>query len=142
MRKFFGMPRGEFVGTASLIAVILAVLLFNLFYVRTPEPQPDLSAFAGQIAAFEARQAAYADSVAAARAQRDSAYSARQQTHSNRYPRYEKRSSFYESSYYQKDTSTLKPLKKRQDYLVEKVELNHCDTADITRIPQFGSKRA
>ena len=142
MRNFFGMPRGEFVGTASLIAVILAILLFNLFYDRAPEPQPDLSAFASQIAAFEARQAEYADSVSAARAQRDSVYAARRQTYSNRHPRYEKRPSFYESSYYQQDTSKLKPMQKRQNYLVEKVELNHCDTADITRVPQFGSKRA
>ena len=142
MGKVLGMSKGEFAGTATLLALILALVLFNLLYVRAPKPQPDLSAFAGQIAAFEEQQAAYADSVAAARAQRDSAFAARYQPHTNRYPRYEKRSFHRDSLYGRKDTSKLKPLPKRQSYLVEKVELNRCDTADITRIPQFGSKRA
>lgn len=142
MRNFFGMSRGEFAGTASLIAVILAVLLFNLFYGRTAKPQPDLSAFARQIADFEERQAAYADSVAASRAQRDTAFSARRHSYHNRYTRYEKRATYRDVSYYQKDTSKLKPVPKQHSYFVEKVELNTCDTTDIVRIPQFGSKRA
>ena len=133
------MSRGEFVGTASLAVVILAILLFNLFYSRAPKPQPDLSAFAAQVDAFDQRQAAYADSVASARTQRNAA---RQNSYQNRRPRYENRSFNRDSFYYQKDTSRLKPFSKRQNYLVEKVELNRCDTADITRIPQFGSKRA
>lgn len=142
MRSFLGMPRGEFVGTASLTVVILAILLFNLFYDRVPKRQPDLSAYADKIVAFEQRQAAYADSVAMTRAQRDSTYAARYRHNQNRYSHYERRGFYRDSSYYQKDTSKLKPLPKRQNYLVEKVELNLCDTADITRIPQFGSKRA
>ena len=79
MGIFFGMSKGEFVGTASLLLIILALLAFNLFYVRVPKPQPDLTAFADRIAAFEEQQATYADSVAAARAARDSAYAARHQ---------------------------------------------------------------
>ena len=142
MGNIFGMSKGEFVGTAILLLIILGLLTFNLFYVRTPKPQPDLTAFAEQIAAFEEQQAAYADSVAAARAERDSAYAARYQPFQNRYPRYERRTYPRDSSHYQKDTSQLKPLPKRQSYLVVKVELNQCDTSDITRIPQFGSKRA
>ena len=139
MRRFLGMSRGEFIGTASLLGVILAVLGFNLFYEPTPVRQTDLSAFAAQIDAFDQRQAAYADSMADVRARREAAYRTR---HADRYPPYQKRSFYRDSSYYQKDTSKLKPLPKRQHYLVEKVELNRCDTADITRIPKFGSKRA
>lgn len=142
MGIFFGMSKGEFVGTISLLLIILALLAFNLFYVRVPKPQPDLTAFADRIAAFEEQQAAYADSVAAARAARDSAYAARYPSYPNRYPRYERHPYHRDSSYYQKDTSNRKPLPKRESYLVEKVELNSCDTTDITRIPQFGSKRA
>lgn len=142
MRSFFGMSRSEFVGTASLVVVILAILLFNLFYGSAPRHQPDLSAYAAQIAAFEQRQAAYADSLEEARAQRDSAYAARYRHNPNRYPHVERRFFYRDSSCFQKDTSRLKPQPKRQGYLVEKVELNRCDTADITRIPRFGSKRA
>lgn len=142
MGKILGMSKGEFVGTSALLLVIMALSAFNLFYVRAPKPQPDLTAFAEKIAAFEEQQAAYADSVAAARAERDSAYAARHQPFQNRYPRYERRTYPRDSSRYQKDTSQLKPFPKRQTYLVEKVELNRCDTSDITRIPQFGSKRA
>lgn len=142
MRRFFGMSRGEFVGTATLTGVILIILLFNLFYSHAPEPRQDFSIYAAQIDAFEQRQAAYADSLAVARSQRDSAYAVRYRTHQYRYPQYERRSFYRDSSYYQKDTSRLKLTPKHQTYLVEKVDLNRCDTADITRIPQFGSKRA
>lgn len=142
MGNFFGMSRGEFIGTSTLAAVILAVALFNLFYSGSPAPPPDLSAYAAQIADFEQRQAAYADSLAEARLQRDSASAARGRQYPGRY-RYEERRSFYrDSSFYQKDTSSLKPLRKRQDYWVEKIELNLCDTDEIVRVPQFGSKRA
>ena len=142
MRSFFGMPRGEFIGTASLAVVALAILAFNLFYSRMPTPRPDLSAYADKIAAFEQRQAAYADSLEEARAQRDSAYATLYHHNSSRHTHYDRRTYYRDSSYYQKDTSYLKPLPKRQNYLVEKVELNRCDTADIIRIPQFGRKRA
>lgn len=142
MWKFLGMSKGDFIGTSSLLIIILLLLAFNLFYVRAPKPQPDLSAFASQIAAFEEQQAAFADSVAAARAERDSAFAARYRPYKERYPRYEKRAFYRDSSYYQKDTSKLKPFPKKQSYFVEKVELNRCDSSDIMRIPQFGSKRA
>lgn len=142
MGNIFGISKGEFAGTATLLVIILALTALNLFYVRAPKPQPDLSAFADRIASFEEQQAAYADSVAAARAERDSAYAARFHSHRNRYPQYEKRTFYRDTSLYQHDTSKLRPIPKRQNYLVEKVELNRCDTADITRIPKFGSKRA
>ena len=141
MRNFWGMSRGEFVGTAALLTIILAVMLFNLFYHRAPE-QYDLSSYAARIESFEQRQAAYADSVAAAHSQQDSAYAARRQT-SQRGRLYHKHQVYSRESFYcQEDTSKLKPLQKRQNYFVEKVELNTCDTDDIVRIPQFGSKRA
>ena len=142
MRKFLGMSRGEFMGTSLLLLMILGLTAFNVFYSGAPKPQPDLSAFAAQIDDFDRRQAAYADSVAAARARRESDYAAHYQHYPNRYSHFEKRSFNRDSSYYQKDTLRLKPLPKRQYYRVEKVELNRCDTADIIRIPQFGSKRA
>ena len=92
MGNIFGMSKGEFIGTASLLAIIILLAAFNLFYVWAPKPQADLSAFASQIAAFEEQQAAYADSVAAAKAERDSAFAARYQTYRNRPPRYVNRS--------------------------------------------------
>ena len=137
------MSRGEFAGTALLLLIVTALLCFNFFYETVPEPQPDLTAFADRIAAFEQRQAAYADSVEAARAQRDSAYHSYYRYEMNRYPRHEYYPSHCKDSfYYQKDTSRLKPLPKKQSYRIEKVELNTCDTSAIVRIPQFGSKRA
>lgn len=142
MGNIFGMSKGEFIGTASLLIIIMLLVAFNLFYVRAPKPQADLSAFADQIAAFEEQQAAYADSVAAAKAERDSAFTARRQPYRNHSPRYVNRSHYRDDARYHHDTATLKPLPKRQEYLVAKVELNRCDTSDITRIPQFGSKRA
>ncbi|MBR0078587.1 MAG: helix-hairpin-helix domain-containing protein [Bacteroidales bacterium] len=142
MRVFTSMSRGEFIGTSLLLLIVTALLCFNFFYETSLEPQPDLTAFADLIAAFEQRQAAYADSVEAARAQRDSAYHSRYRYEKNRYPRHEYPSHRKDSSYYQKDTSRLKPLPKKQSYRIEMVELNTCDTSDIVRIPQFGSKRA
>ena len=136
------MSKGEFIGTASLLAIIILLAAFNLFYAWAPKPQADLSAFASQIAAFEEQQAAYADSVAAAKAERDSAFAARYQTYRNRPPRYVNRSYNRDDSHRHRDTVSLKSLPKRQEYFIAKVDLNNCDTSDITRIPQFGSKRA
>lgn len=142
MKDFLNMSRGEFVGTSILLLVILALLAFNLFYTRAPKPQPDLTAYADQIAAFDAAQAAYADSITAVRAHRDSLYRTRYNYTVNRYSPYPKRTFYRDSSRYRYDTAELKPLPRRQQYHVEKVELNTCDTSDIVRIPQFGAKRA
>ena len=142
MGNFLGMSRGEFIGTATLVAVILAIAVFNLSYGGRPETPPDLSGYAEKIAAFEERQAAYADSVKAARTQRDSATASLYRANPSRYPRRQKYDFYRDSSRYQKDTTKLTPLPKRSGYAVVKVDLNRCDTSDIIRIPQFGSKRA
>lgn len=142
MGGFFDMPKGEFVGTALLLALALAIAAFNLFFIRTPKPQADLTPYAEMIAAFDQRQAAYADSVSMVRALRDSAYAARYRGCPNRYPHYRDRVFYRDSSLYQKDTARMLPLPKRREYAVVKVDLNTCDTADIIRVPQFGSKRA
>ena len=39
-------------------------------------------------------------------------------------------------------SDSLKKQPKKQLYAIVKVELNHADTSDIMRIPQFGSKRS
>lgn len=142
MRRLWGMSKGEFIGTALLLLIILAIAAFNLFYSRKPNPRNDLAAYVRMIDDFDQRQAAYADSLAGARLQRDSVYAARYRGYSYHYSRYERRGSYRDSSCYQKDTTKLRPLPNHKEYAVVKVDLNTCDTSDIMRIPQFGSKRA
>ena len=142
------MSRGEFIATATLLALILASFTFYFLYESKSEPENDLDDFKNEVEAFYAAQQTAADSIEAARAARDSAY------RNSRYRNPHRTSNYWHNSYdrpwaherdagaYSNDTASLKPLPKKQDYAIVKVDLNHCDTSDITRVPTFGSKRA
>lgn len=142
MKDFFKMPRGEFIATTVLVALIIATFLFYFLYEKRSEPTVDLKNFKREVEQFYACQQAAADSMAASRAARDSAY---------RHSKYDKKSYYRQwtssarqtyENVYSKDTATLKPLPKKEGYAIVKINLNQCDTSDITRVPTFGSKRA
>lgn len=142
MGDFFRMSKGEFVGTVILLFIILALMAAVLLYHQSPPPPTDLSDFVSEVTAFEKRQRTYADSVAQERASRDSAYRNR---YASRYD-YSKNYRHYDTTSrsvrYPYDTTRLRPIQKKESYRIQKVDLNLCDTSDITRVPQFGSKRA
>lgn len=142
MKDFFKMPRGEFIATSILVALVAATFLFYFLYEKKAESSIDLNDFKQEVEQFYACQQAAEDSIAAARAARDSAY---------RHPKYGYKTynrqwnGNYERIHdnsYSSDTAKLKPLPKKEGYAIVKVNLNQCDTGDITRVPTFGSKRA
>lgn len=142
MKDFFKMPRGEFIATTVLVALITATFLFYFLYEKKSESSIDLEDFKQEVEQFYACQQAAEDSIAAERAARDSAYR-HSKYKKNTYNRLWNNTS--ERSYvsdFHKDTATLKPLPKKEGYAIVKLNLNQCDTGDITRVPTFGSKRA
>lgn len=143
MKNFFGTSRGEFFATITLLLLILASFVFFFTYDKKRVLETDFTEFRHKVDEFYAQQQAYADSMAAARAARDSAFArryAQSRNHfSHHYPKYKNQ---YQYSNYQYDTTKLRPLEKKKSYSILKVDLNDCDTSDIMRVPQFGSKRA
>ena len=144
MKNFFGTSRGEFFATITLLLLILASFVFFFTYDKKRVRETDFTEFQLKVEEFYAQQLAYADSMAAARAARDSAFARRYAQSRNhffhQYPKYQSKHQY--SKYQYDDTTKLRPLDKKKSYSILKVDLNDCDTSDIMRVPQFGSKRA
>lgn len=146
MKRFFSTSRGEFFATATLLALIAAAFAFYFLYDKHREPVVNVKDFRQEVEEFYASQQAAADSVQAAR---DSAYASRRHTRDRAYPHYSRGHANYpqygrDSTGYRQSQrhDPLKPLPREQGYAIVKVDLNRCDTGDITRVPTFGSKRA
>lgn len=113
MKNFFGTSRGEFFATITLLLLILASFVFFFTYDNKRVRETDFTEFQLKVEEFYAQQQAYADSMAAARAARDSAFArryAQSRNHfSHHYPKYKNQ---YQYSNYQYDTTKLRPLDK------------------------------
>jgi DNA uptake protein ComE-like DNA-binding protein len=130
MKKFFNIPRGEFIATAVLLALIIVVFTVNFLYDTKAAGPDDLEKFRSEVERFYAEQQAADDSARAARE-----------------ARWQRKGSNISSGYWQDDTirgrrdsSRFQPY--RPQYEIVKIDLNRCDTTDIMRVPTFGSKRA
>ncbi len=144
MRKLPFTSRGDFLATVTLLLLIIAGLAFNFFYDKDAPSDADFSDFQSVVSEFYEQQAYLADSAAAAKAARDSAYQYRY-SH-KRWPQqrhfWNHREREYDTARRRTDTTHFSPIPQRRNYHLVKVELNSCDTSDIVRIPGFGSKRA
>ena len=139
MKQFFNISRGEFIATTTLILGILALFWFNIIYkAKSAEPM-DLSPYEEMITAFCERQHIYEDSIKRARELRDSAYGHRYVQHARDSPKYG--NPFFSRNDI-RDTTPVKPFSSVPKYEIIKFDLNSCDTSDLVRVPQFGSKRA
>ena len=130
MKKFFNIPRGEFIATAVLLALIIVVFSVNFLYDTKAAGPDDLEKFRSEVERYYAEQQAADDSARAARE-----------------ARWQRKGSNKSSGYWQDDTirgrrdsSRFQPY--RPQYEIVKIDLNRCDTTDIMRVPTFGSKRA
>lgn len=130
MKKFFNIPRGEFIATAVLLALIIVVFSVNFLYDTKAAGPADLEEFRSEVERFYAEQQAADDSARAARE-----------------ARWQRKGSRNGGGYWQDDTirgrrdsSRFQPY--RPQYEIVKIDLNRCDTTDIMRVPTFGSKRA
>lgn len=131
MKSFFRFTAGEWAASMLMAALIIAGILFFFLYENSDAAIADYSAYRTQFEQFEKEQQRLADSVCEARQKQ---YESRR----SRY-QYSEDARIYAAAF---TGDSLKKLNKRQQYRIVKVELNRADTSDITRIPQFGSKRA
>ena len=130
MKKFFNSPRGEFIATAVLLALIIAVFSAYCLYDTKAAGPADLDKFRSEVERFYAEQQAADDSARAAREKR-----------------WQRGGNGKGGGYWRDDTirgrgdsSKFQPY--RPQYEIVKIDLNRCDTSDIMRVPTFGSKRA
>ena len=121
MKTNFNFTGGEWVASLLLLAFILFSYLFYYLYDGKPRVEEDVSAYAAVFEAFNARQEALRDSVERAR-------------HNVSYAR------DYARVY--GDTVPRKGKAQQPMYEIVKININRCDSTDITVVPMFGAKRA
>lgn len=117
MKTKFNFTSGEWVASLFLAGFILFSYLFYFLYDGKKKPSTDMVQYASVFEAFNLRQEQIRDSLALAR----------RASYSNR-----------SSS---GDTTPRKAAKQPM-YEIVKIDLNRCDSTDITVVPMFGSKRA
>lgn len=131
MKKFFNIPRGEFIATAVLLALILTVFTLYFLYDTKAAGPAELEEFRKEVDRFYAYQQAVDDSVKAARQQR------KYRDGNDRSRRWD---GLYDTIRGRNDSNKFQPY--RPQYEIVKIDLNRCDTTDIQRVPTFGSRRA
>lgn len=118
MKTNLNFTKGEWVAAMTLLAVTLASYLFYYLYDGHRKPPFNPSEYASAFTEFEQEQQRLSDSAA----------SAKSRFHPSNRP--------YEG----RDTQ---PRKARQRlYDIVKIDINSCDSTDLTAVPGFGSKRA
>ena len=135
MKKFFNIPRGEFIATAVLLALIIAVFSVYFLYDTKAAGPADLEKFKSEVERFYAFQQAADDS---AKAAREAKWQNRGYGNGGGHSRHDVYSD--DSIRGRRDSSRFQPY--RPQYEIVKIDLNRCDTTDIMRVPTFGSKRA
>jgi DNA uptake protein ComE-like DNA-binding protein len=123
--------RPERIAATILLFIIIAQLLFSIFYEERSSKPADFTEFKKLITQFEARQQFLEDSIENARKER----------FVNNYQQNKRETYSYNSSQNRQSTPFEKQERKPQ-YAIVKLELNRCDTSEIVTVPQFGSKRA
>ncbi len=122
MKTKFDFTSGEWVASVVLLAFILFCYLFYYLYDGNQSPDMDVTAYASVFEEFNKRQTALQDSVA--RTRQYAASSSRPQ-------------------YAYGDTLPKNGKRVRQPmYEIVRIDLNRCDSTDITVVPMFGARRA
>ena len=117
MKTKFNFTGGEWIASLILAGFILFCYLFYFLYDGRTKPSTDMAQYAAVFEAFNQRQDRIRDSLAMVRR--------------NSYPNHLGMG----------DTVPRKAAKQPM-YEIVKIDLNRCDSADITVVPMFGIKRA
>ena len=155
MKSFFRFTAGEWAASALIGILIIAGILFYFLYENSAAAHTDYTEYQEMFAQFEQEQQRLADSAKAARQTR---YQNRWETDGGSasgaggmVESKGKNHTYYTGGMAGTDLrwnrnprigDSLKKQPQKPQYAIVKVELNRADTSDITRIPQFGSKRA
>lgn len=134
MKELLRFSRGDFYGTTTLLILIIIVYAFLVFYKPKHDPVTDWGPYQAEINRFYERQQFYEDSLRQTAEERQQKYAHRD--YGGRHPPYKAGQGDSTKS---KD-STFR--KRAREYEIVKIDLNRCDSNDIMRVPQFGSKRA
>lgn len=121
MKTKFDFTSGEWVASLVLLAFILFSYLFYYLYDGKPGFDGNVAAYAAVFEEFNLRQEAI----------RDSLDQGRRTSYDRDFHK------FYGDTVPRKGKSAKQPM-----YEIVKIDLNRCDTSDITVVPMFGSKRA
>lgn len=133
MYSFFNFSKGEWSAVILITIVLISTLIFKKAYPERHSPEPLPAHYSDQIAHFIEQQTQLADSIKLSYAK------------SNFYNTSNKKDSSYKAKKFTSGIipdDSIKRVPRSPGYAIVKVELNRCDTADITKIPLFGSKRA
>lgn len=133
MRSFFNFSRGEWIAAIFITIVLSSLLILKNVYPKRQNTLPLSEHYVQDIERFIIRQRLLADSVERSR------LFAKEHRHHTSQNRNRQQSGFL-SGIIPDDSVKRKP--KSPSYAIVKVELNSCDTSDITVIPLFGAKRA
>lgn len=117
MKTKFNFTGGEWIASLVLAGVILFSYLFYFLFDGEKPPATDMTQYAAVFEAFNMRQDQIRDSLAMARR---SSYSGRLMP----------------------GDTTPRKVSKQPMYEIVKIDLNRCDSTDITVVPLFGSRRA
>lgn len=117
MKTKFNFTNGEWAASLVLAGFILFSYLFYFLCDGEKNPEPDMAQYAAVFEEFNLRQNHIRDSLA----------KVRQASYVNRYL---------------SDDTVPRKKTKQPMYEIVKIDLNRCDSTDITVVPMFGSKRA
>lgn len=121
MKTKLKYTRGELIAVLTLAGVIIVSNAFYYFYEKDPNPRIDVHIYESEFEQFVKMQQKFEDSLVKTRINKGfDEYKPRADTI---YP-------------------TFKRQEKQQLYDIVKIDINTCDTNELTTVPQFGSKRA
>lgn len=132
-RSFFNFSRGEWIAAIFISIMLFSTLIVKNAYPKRQIPLPLSEDYFTKIEQFTKRQRTLADSTKQSRS-----HEKKQASYASR--NYDRQQTHFVSGIIPDDS--VKRKTKTPSYAIVKVDLNNCDTSDITVIPLFGAKRA
>jgi len=136
MKNLFNFSRGEIVAVSFLLLIIVVSFLFSCFYHRKNSNNNwNIEPFQKKINLFIKRQQEYADSLHNERQNRK--IQGAHQSYVHNFDR------TYQPQYNNTfDSTAFQKHKTKPQYTITQLNINLCDTGEITAIPQLGTKRS
>ncbi|MDL2296666.1 helix-hairpin-helix domain-containing protein [Bacteroidales bacterium OttesenSCG-928-B11] len=134
MRSFFRFSRGEWSAALLISIILLSSIILKQVYPKQQVSEPLSVHYQLEIKQFVEQQQQLTDSI-------QQRYALHKRSPNDYDPaKFSGNSGSFNSGLIPDDSVKRKP--KTPGYAIVKIDLNRCDTSDITRIPLFGAKRA
>ncbi|MDR1346642.1 MAG: helix-hairpin-helix domain-containing protein [Bacteroidales bacterium] len=147
MKNFFNLSRREIVAAAILLAIIVILFLSSRLYHQQSTGEWNAHDFREKVRLLDEKQQAGNDLIETelqnSKTQRRIRYDFRDYKFGNSDYRFYKQQHGWDSAARRPfDSALFRARTAKQQYTIIQLNLNRCDTGDITAIPQFGAKRA